>query len=45
MYNYMTWGAYGLWGLTALVLILLCCFRHAIKVGIAVFKCTAAYVK
>jgi hypothetical protein len=45
MFKYMTWGAYGLWGLAGLVCLLLCCFRHAIKVGIAVFKCTAQYVK
>ena len=45
MYNYLTWTSYGLWILSVVVFFLICCFRHAIKVGIAVFQTTAQYVK
>ena len=44
-YNYMTWGAYALLALAVLVLILMCCCWHAIKIGIAVFKTTSQYVQ
>ena len=45
MFKYMTWAAYGIWGLCGVVFILVCCFWHAIKIGIAVFKTTAEYVQ
>ena len=44
VFKYMTWGAYVLWGLGVLVFFLVCCFWHAIKIGIAVFKTTSQYV-
>ena len=44
-YDYLTWGAYALMALAILVLILMCCCWHAIKIGIAVFKTTSQYVQ
>ena len=44
MFQYLTYAAYGIWGLCGLVFILVCCFWHAIKIGIAVFKTTSQYV-
>lgn len=43
-YNYLKWGAYVLWALDAIVLILMCCCYNAIKLGIAIFKTTSMYV-
>lgn len=37
MYDYMTWTMYGILILWFVVALLVCCFRHAIKIGIAVF--------
>ena len=45
MFDYMSYAAYTLWGLCAVLLILVCCFWHAIKIGIAVFKTTSQYVQ
>ena len=45
VFKYMTWGSYVLWGLGVLVFFLVCCFWHAIKIGIAVFKTTSQYVQ
>jgi hypothetical protein len=44
-YDYLTYAMYVLFGLTAVTLILVCCFWHAIKIGIAVFKTTSQYVQ
>merc|ERR1712226_1034602 len=44
-YDYLTWASYGLWILSVVVFFLICCFRHAIKVGIAVFQTTSQYVQ
>lgn len=44
-FKYMTWAAYGAWGLAALVLFLVCCCYQNIKIGIAVFKTTSQYVQ
>ena len=44
LYNYMTWAGYGILALAVIVLIIMCCCWHAIKIGIAVFKTTSQYV-
>lgn len=41
VFKYLTWGAYVIWALAIIVLFLVCCFWHAIKIGIAVFKTTS----
>jgi small-conductance mechanosensitive channel len=40
-YTYMSWAAYLFFILFAVVFVLVCCFWHAIKIGIAVFKTTS----
>jgi len=44
-YEYLAYGAYTLWGLSGLTMILLCCCYNAVKLGIAVFKTTSQYVQ
>lgn len=44
-YDYLTYGAYVLWGLCVLMCLILCCCWNAIKLGIAVFKATSQYVQ
>ena len=44
-YDYLTYATWVLFGLTAVTLILVCCFWHAIKIGIAVFKTTSQFVQ
>ena len=46
--SYNTWleyGAYALWGISALTLCCICCCWGAIKVAVAVYKTTAQYVR
>ena len=45
MFKYLTYAAYVIWALAGVVFILVCCFWHAIKIGIAVFKTTSQYVQ
>lgn len=45
VYQYLTYGSYALWGLSALSALLMLCCYSAIKIGIAVFKTTAQYVQ
>ena len=44
-YNYLTWAGYACFAFVALIFFLLCCCWNAIKIGIAVFKTTAQYVR
>ena len=45
VYNYLTYTAYGLWGLCGIIFLLVCCCWSAIQIGIAVFETTAKYVQ
>jgi hypothetical protein len=45
LYDYMTWAGYAILALAVIVLIIMCCCWHAIKIGIAVFKTTSQYVQ
>lgn len=42
---YYTYGSYVVWGLLALLIIFLCCNCKNIRIGIAVMKTTAAFIK
>lgn len=44
-YDYLAYGSYALWGLAGVTVILLLCCYNAVKLGIAIFKCTAKYVQ
>lgn len=42
---YYTYGSYVVWGLTALLVLFLCCNCRNIRIGIAVMKTTADFLK
>ena len=42
--DYVKYAAYGIWGVAALYLCCVCCCWNTIRIGIAVYQTTAAYV-
>ena len=42
--DYVKYAAYGIWGVAGLYLLCVCCCWNTIRIGIAVYQTTAAYV-
>jgi cell division protein FtsW (lipid II flippase) len=42
--KYYLYGSYAVWGLAGLLLFYVCCNLKNIRIGVAVMKCTAAFI-